>query len=205
VSHPLFARLYDRVSPAMEREVGALRDELLGGLTGRVVDVGAGNGAGLAHYPATVSEVVAVEPERYLRERAREAARSAPVPVTVVDGLAAALPLEDASVDAAVCSQVLCTVPSQAMALAELRRVLRPGGQLRFLEHVRAPSRRARTQDLLVRTSIWPRLCGGCHPNRDTAAAVEASGFRIQSARSLNVGPAWLVSNPHLLGRAYTP
>jgi ubiquinone/menaquinone biosynthesis C-methylase UbiE len=203
VSHPLFARLYDRVSPAMEQEVGAHRDELLGELTGRVVDVGAGNGASLSHYPTTVSEVVAVEPEPYLRERALRAAHSAPVPVTVVDGLAAALPLEDASVDAAVCSLVLCTVPSQAMALAELRRVLRPGGQLRFLEHVRAASRLARAQDLLVRTGIWPRLCGGCHCNRDTAAAIEASGFRIEGARSLNVGPAWLVTNPHLLGRAY--
>jgi ubiquinone/menaquinone biosynthesis C-methylase UbiE len=187
----------------MEREVGAHRDELLSELAGRVVEVGVGNGASLSHYPAAVSEVVALEPEPYLRERAREAAASAPVRAKVVDGLADALPLEDASVDAAVCSLVLCTVPSQARALAELRRVLRPGGQLRFLEHVRAPSRLARAQNLLVHTGIWPRLCGGCHCNRDTAAAIEASSFRIASVQSINIGPACLVTNPHLLGRAY--
>ena len=97
MSHPLFARFYDRVSPAMEREVGAYRDELLGELAGRVVDLGVGNGASLSHYPSTVSEVVAIEPEPYLRARAAEAAGSAPVPVTVIDALADALPLETAS------------------------------------------------------------------------------------------------------------
>jgi ubiquinone/menaquinone biosynthesis C-methylase UbiE len=203
VSHPLFARCYDRVSPAMEREVGAHRDELLGELAGRVVDVGVGNGASLSHYPSTVSEVVAIEPEPYLRARAAEAAGAAPVPVTVIDAPADALPLETASVDAVVCSLVLCTVPNQTTALAELRRVLRPGGQLRFLEHVRAGSRRAAAQDLLVHTGIWPKLNGGCRPNRDTLAALQASGLRVERSRELNIGPSWLPSNPHLLGRAH--
>lgn len=203
MSHPLFARLYDRTSPAMERELGERRDELLAELTGTVVEVGAGNGASFRHYPAAVSQLVAIEPERYLRERAERAAREAPVPVTVLDGLADALPLDDASFDAAVCSLVLCTVPDQATALAELRRVLRPAGELRFLEHVRAPSPcAARAQDLLVDSRIWPRLCGGCHCNRDTAAAIQASGFRIERTQSTDVGPGWLPTNPHLLGRA---
>ena len=114
------------------------------GLTGRVVEVGAGNGLNFGHYPATVTEVVAVEPEPYLRERAEEAARAAPVDVTVVVGLADALPAEDGAFDAAVASLVLCSVPDQAGALAELRRVVRPDGELRFYEHVSLPAGAAR-------------------------------------------------------------
>lgn len=95
----------------MEREAGRHRDELLAGLTGRVVEVGAGNGINFAHYPDSVSEVVALEPEAYLREKAERAVRDAPVPVTVRAGVAAPLPLEDASFDGAVTSLVLCTVP----------------------------------------------------------------------------------------------
>ena len=108
--HPIFARVFDRTSPAMEREVGPLRDELLAGLTGRVVEVGAGNGTSFGHYPATVEELVAVEPEPYLRQRAIERAQSAPVRTRVVDGVAEALPLEDGSVDAVVACIVLCSV-----------------------------------------------------------------------------------------------
>lgn len=133
VHHPLFARLYDRVS-ALAENTGQRehRRELLAGLSGRVVEVGAGNGLNFPHYPPEVEEVVAVEPEAYLGERSRKAAAGAAVSVRVVDGLAEELPLEDGSVDAGVCSLVLCSVPSQAVALAELRRVVRPGGELRF-------------------------------------------------------------------------
>ena len=104
----------------MEREAGWHRDELLGGLAGRVVEVGAGNGINFAHYPDSVNEVIALEPEAYLRQKARWAARDAPVPVIVRAGVAAALPLKDASVDGAVASLVLCTVPDLPAALAEL-------------------------------------------------------------------------------------
>lgn len=115
----------------------------------------------------------------------------------------AAAPFEDASFDAAVCSLVLCSVPRQASALAELRRVLRRGGELRFFEHVRSPApRKARLQDGLDRSRIWPRLAGGCHCARDTHAAIQAHGFRIRHVRSVDVGPRWVIANPHLLGRA---
>jgi ubiquinone/menaquinone biosynthesis C-methylase UbiE len=201
--HPIFARFFDRLSRLMEREVGQHRQELLAGLTGRVVEIGAGNGMNFQHYPRTVEEVVALEPEAYLRTKAEQAARNAPVRVSVRDGVADPLPLESDSVDAAVASLVLCTVPDPHQALVELRRVLKPGGELRFLEHVRSDrARKARIQDRLDRSGIWPRVGGGCHCARDTVAAIEAAGFHIERVQSLDFGPSWIVTNPHVLGLA---
>lgn len=203
VHHPLFARFFVRLSGAMEKEVGAHRRTLLEGLAGRVVELGAGNGMNFAHYPATVEQVIALEPEPYLREKARQAAARAPVPVTVRDGTADALPLADAELDAAVASLVLCTVPDQASALAELRRVLKPGGELRFFEHVRSPSpRKARWQDRMDAWGIQPRIGGGCHCARDTTGAIAAAGFAIQRIDSVDVGASWMHTNPHVLGAA---
>lgn len=204
--HPIFARFYERLSRLMEREAAGHREELLAGLSGRVVEIGAGNGLNLRHYPGGVEEVVALEPEAYLRRRAEEVARDAPVPVTVRDGAADPLPLEDGGFDAAVASLVLCTVPDPGRALAELRRVLRPGGELRFMEHVRSPSpRKARLQVLLDRSGIWPRLGGGCHSARDTVGAIEAAGFEVERARGYDLGPSWVITNPHMLGLARSP
>jgi ubiquinone/menaquinone biosynthesis C-methylase UbiE len=184
VQHPVFARFYTHLASAMER-AGAddLRRELLEGLAGRVLEVGAGAGTNLAHLPPSVVEVVAVEPEPYLRAQAERAAQDVAVGVTVVDGAADRLPAEDASVDAVVCSLVLCTVPDPAAALAEVRRVLRPGGRLHLWEHVRADGGPlARVQQVLDRT-VWPMIGGGCHTARDTVAAVEAAGFTVERLR----------------------
>jgi ubiquinone/menaquinone biosynthesis C-methylase UbiE len=203
VRHPLFARLFHRLSRLMEREVALHRDELLADLRGRVLELGAGNGINFAHYPRTVDEVVAIEPEPYLRAQALQAAARAPLPVQVIDGVADALPFDDASFDAAVCSLVLCSVPDQHVALAELRRVVRAGGELRFLEHVRSPHpRKASLQAALDRLRVWPQVAGGCHCARDTRAALQTSGFEIDRVRSVDVGPGWMITNPHLLGRA---
>jgi ubiquinone/menaquinone biosynthesis C-methylase UbiE len=137
VHHPLFARDFHWLSRREEMAgQGGYRREALAGLRGRVAELGSGNGLNFEHYPDTVTEVLAVEPEAYLRERAQETATAAHVPVTIMDGVADALPLDDASCDAAVASLVLCTVPDQNEALAELKRVLKPGGELRFYEHV---------------------------------------------------------------------
>jgi ubiquinone/menaquinone biosynthesis C-methylase UbiE len=203
VRHPVFARFYERMSGVMEREVGAHREELLAGLSGRVVEVGAGNGLNFAHYPETVEEVVAVEPEPYLRAKAQEAALRAPVRVTVLAGSADPLPLEEDAFDAAVASLVLCSVPDPARALAELRRVLRAGGELRFFEHVRSRQpRKARIQQRLDSSGIWPRLGGGCHCSRDTVAAISGAGFELERVRELVIGPGWMHTNPNVLGAA---
>jgi ubiquinone/menaquinone biosynthesis C-methylase UbiE len=204
VHHPLFARLYERLAPKMEKEGAAdHRRELLAGLRGRIVEVGAGTGINFAHYPEGVTEVVAVEPESYLRARAMEAARGAALSITVVDGLANSLPAEDSSFDAAVTSLVLCSVPDQAAALAEIRRVLRPGGELRFYEHVLAESPRlARLQRGMSR--VWPLFAGGCHPDRETGKAIEAAGFAIEDLRRFPFRPSIVQTPvaPHILGRA---
>jgi SAM-dependent methyltransferase len=203
VRHPIFARFFDRLSHTMESEAGPYRDEMLAGLSGRVLEVGAGNGMNFGHYPATVTEVVALEPEPYLRAKAEAAARAAPVLVTVRDGVAHPLPLEDGSFDGAVASLVLCTVPDPDYAIAELRRVLRPDGELRFFEHVRSSrARKARVQRALDRARVWPTLIGGCHSARETLAALERAGFTLDRVRRVDIGAAANPANPHVVGAA---
>jgi ubiquinone/menaquinone biosynthesis C-methylase UbiE len=168
-----------------------------------VVEIGPGNGINFRHYPASVEEVVALEPEPYLRAKAERAARLAPVSVSVRAGVADSLELEDAGFDAAVACLVLCSVPDQQAALAELRRVLKPGGQLRFLEHVRSHTpRKARVQATLDGSGLWPRLAGGCHCSRDTVGAIQAAGFQVERTQDIDLGPSWVITNPHVLGRA---
>jgi ubiquinone/menaquinone biosynthesis C-methylase UbiE len=204
VRHPIFGRAYDRLfSPLIERELGRLRKEQLADLTGTVLEVGAGNGASFAHYPPSVAELVAVEPEGYLRMQAMRAGARTALHVSVESGSAEALPLDSARFDAAVVSLVLCSVSDLQLALSELRRVLRPGGELRFLEHVRSQSPfKARIQELLDRSGLWPALAGGCHCARETVAAIEAAGFQIEQIRTLDAGPSFIHTNPIVIGRA---
>jgi SAM-dependent methyltransferase len=208
IPRPRFARMYLRAAARADRR-GATqhRRRLLEDLTGRVLEVGAGNGLNFAHYPATVTEVVAIEPEPTLRAIAQQAAAGAPVPVTVRDGTADALALADGEMDAAVASLVLCSVPDQARALAELHRVLRPGGELRFYEHViaRCQPKRAILQ-LADHSGLWPAIGGGCHPARDTGAAIEAAGFTIERRERFGFRASALEpSVPHILGIARRP
>jgi ubiquinone/menaquinone biosynthesis C-methylase UbiE len=201
VHHPLFACCYARVGHLMDAEIGDHRQRLLAGLAGRVLEVGAGNGLNFPHYPATVTEVLAIEPEPYLRRLALAAASQALVPIRVVDGTAEALPAPDGAVDAVVASLVLCTVTDLDQALAETRRVLRPGGRLRFYEHVRATDPRlARWQDRLERP--WGWLVGGCHPNRDTVAAIAAAGLQVIQLDRFGLKAMPPLARPHVLGVA---
>ena len=207
VHHPLFARLYARLSHVAEdRGQAEHRQRLLAGLRGRVVEVGAGNGLSFAHYPPEVEEVVAVEPEAHLRSLAGDAAERAQVRVTVLDGTASRLPLDDASCDAAVASLVLCTVPDQTAALAELRRVLRSGGELRFYEHVVSRDRRMARLQRAADATFWPRVAGGCHAARDTGATISASGFAVERQERFAFRPSALMpAVPHILGVARNP
>lgn len=207
VHHPIVARMWDRISRKAERRgQGEHRDELLGGLAGRVIEVGAGNGINFGHYPDSVAQVVAAEPERHLRELAEDAARRAPVPVEVRDAVGGELPFDDASFDAGVACLVLCTVPDQQRALAELHRVIRPNGELRFYEHVVAQRPGIAPLMRAADRTFWPRVAGGCHMSRDTGPAIERAGFVLQSCRRFPFSPcATQPAVPHILGIARRP
>jgi ubiquinone/menaquinone biosynthesis C-methylase UbiE len=206
VSHPLFARAFPAMSRALEAGgIAAHRKDLLAGLAGRVIDIGAGTGPSFVHYPAAVTRVLAVEPEPRLRALAAAAARTAPVPVKVTGGAANALPAADASHDAAVVSFVLCTVPHQDSALAEIRRVLRPGGTLCFLEHVRADAAALVRAQRALEITIWPHLFGGCNLSRDTSAAIRRAGFTITSLEEFLFPQARTPVSFHIAGLATAP
>ncbi|WP_284984209.1 class I SAM-dependent methyltransferase [Arthrobacter sp. efr-133-TYG-118] len=204
--HPRFARAYARAVPAINVRGGAEhRRSLLAGLQGRVIEVGAGEGSSFGLYPTTVESVLAVEPDDYLRGLAGAKARFAPVPVTVVSATAENIPAADGEADAVVVSLVLCSVADQAAALAEIRRVLRPGGTLAFYEHVRSDNGvLAAVEDLL--TPAWERVAGGCHPNRNTLEAIRTAGFEVLHNERFGFSASPL-SPPiaHILGRAISP
>jgi len=202
-TNPSFGRSYARAGPRMDaRGAAAHRRRLVAAAHGSVVEIGAGYGATFPFYPPAVSEVLALEPDPTLRGLALTAAADAPVPVTVLDGVAESLPAADASVDVVVSSLVLCSVTEPAAVLAEAVRVLKPGGLLLFYEHVRSNHRvLAAVEDLL--TPLWARLAGGCHPNRDTAAAIEGAGLSIRALERF--GFSVLPGNPplaHVIGVA---
>ena len=201
-----FGASYARVGPRMDaRGATEHRRRLVEAAHGVVIEIGAGYGATFPFYPSAVSSVLALEPDPTLRGLALAAASTAPVPVSVKDGVAEALPAADASADVVVSSLVLCSVADQSVALAEVVRVLRPGGLLLFYEHVRSAHRvLAAAEDLA--TPLWSRVAGGCHPNRDTAAMIAAAGLTVQSLERF--GFSVLPGNPrlaHVLGAARKP
>src|ERR1019366_10289477 len=203
--HPFFARIYARLSPAWERRGYAVRRrELLAGLAGRVVEVGAGNGLNFRHYPLEVTAVLAIEPEPYLRSCAKVKARRAPIPVEVVAGTAERIAAESAAFDSGVVSLVLCSVSDAGAALAELHRVIRPGGELPFLEHVRADSPPLRRIQRLMDAYVLPRLTGGCHASRDSATAIQAAGFSMERLHSFRFPETRIPfpTAPHIVGVA---
>lgn len=186
--HPIFAALYDLILRPHERKfLGTHRARLVGGVTGRVLEVGVGTGINFGYYSAA-AEVVGIEPDPYMLRRAQVRADRLGRQIKLLPDDAEQLAFPDASFDVAVATLVFCTIPNPDRALAELRRVLHPGGQLRFLEHVRAKtSGWARFQDLV--TPIWKLIGGGCHPNRDTVRTIERAGFRIEDLQHYAFGP----------------
>ncbi len=201
----IFSRLFAAGADLAEgRGLGKLRAKLAAGVEGVVVEVGAGAGHSLSHYGPQVSEVIAIEPDPYLRS---VAAQRATERVRVVEGAAENLPVADGVADAVVFSLVLCSVNDQAAALAEAARVLRPGGRLHLLEHVVSPSNGLlRSVQRALDASVWPRMFGGCHCARDTVAAVEAAGFtwQVLEPRNYPERPRLPVS-PHVYAVATRP
>lgn len=197
LQHPGFARVYSRISRWVDARGGLeYRQRLLAPLAGCVIEVGAGNGRNFAHYPLAVTSVLAVEPEARLLQEARRAAAGAATPIRVVTGRAERLPANDGEYDAAVLSLVLCSIAAPAAALAEVRRALKPHGELRFYEHVRSPRPlAAAAQDLI--TPVWSRFAGGCHLNRDTAATIRRARFEITEIERFS-----LAGVTHILGTA---
>jgi ubiquinone/menaquinone biosynthesis C-methylase UbiE len=182
--------------------MGDRRRELLASARGRVLEVGAGTGANLPHYPA-VEELILTEPSESMRKRLAPKLAESSLPARVVAAPAEALPVADGSVDTVVVTIALCSVDEPARALGEIRRVLADGGRLLFIEHVRGEGRRGRWQDRV--TPLWRRLFGGCHPNRDTLAAIRAAGFEVEDQTTRDDGPAPVLVRPIVVGRARVP
>jgi ubiquinone/menaquinone biosynthesis C-methylase UbiE len=200
----VYARCYDQFMDRIDG-VGAAehRRRLVEGAKGEVLEIGAGTGKNFSLYRAA-ERVVALEPDPAMRARAQDALLEARIPVEVVEGDGMALPFPDAAIDTVVFSLVLCTVPDVERALSEARRVLRPGGNLRFYEHVRSDDPRlARWQDRLERP--WGWVGRGCHPNRDTAAAVAAAGFSVLSLEEFDFPVMPPIVRPHVIGIAERP
>jgi ubiquinone/menaquinone biosynthesis C-methylase UbiE len=206
---PVFALVYDRLAAAAERRfMGEVRARLAGPARGRVLELGAGPGLTFAHYGPGAREVIAVEPDPHMLRRAAPRARACGGRVTLLQAPAERLPLPDGHVDTVLACLVLCSVEDPAAALAEARRVLRPGGTLRLWEHVRSASPAGAAAQRLV-TPLWRRVAGGCHPARDTLAAVEAAGFQLEQVSPQAVGPAgpWPSApvRPHVFAVARRP
>jgi SAM-dependent methyltransferase len=205
IDNPFFARVWPVVVTHETEAVRALRRENLAGLSGRVLEVGAGVGTNFPNYPEAVEQVIAVEPEPRLAALARAAAAAAPVPVVVIGDSAEGFS-DGEPFDVVVCSLVLCSVRDPASVLRRLYSLLRPGGQLRYLEHVASAGGRGRLQQLADAT-LWPRLFGNCHTHRDTERLIVEAGFEVDSSRREWTLPVWapLPVSELALGRARRP
>ncbi len=189
VDNPFFARIWPIVAAHEAEAIRALRRENLAGLSGRVLEVGAGIGTNFPHYPESVEEVVAVEPEARLAAQARAAADALPARIVVTGETAESVGGEQ-PFDVVVCSLVLCSVRDPDRVLQRLHSLLRPGGELRYLEHVASAGARGRFQRF-VDATVWPRLFGNCHTHRDTERSIVDAGFEVDTSRRELTLPAW--------------
>ena len=199
--HRWFASIYDRLLTSSERSyMRRIREEIVGGARGRVLELGAGTGASFPYYNDHAEEVVATEPDPHMLERARRRAEDLERPIELRQVSAEELPFEDGSFDTVVSTLVLCTVRDPLQALSEVRRVLKPSGELRMYEHVRyGHAFGAFWQD--VATPIWRWFGAGCHPNRDIARLVREAGFEFQQlelSKPVLPIPPMVFARPHI-------
>lgn len=202
--HRMIAAIYDRVCAAQERAfLASLRAEVVGQASGVVVEVGAGTGLNFAHYrPARVRHVEAVEPDPFMRRRAEPRARQAGVPISLLEGAGERLPFSAGYAESVVMTLVLCSVDDPGQVALELRRMLKPGGSLLFIEHVRSEEPwRARLQDWI--TPLWSRMAANCHVNRSSLIALRQVGFEVEETNRVPRGGPW--GNPIVAGRARAP
>jgi ubiquinone/menaquinone biosynthesis C-methylase UbiE len=194
-----YATIYDRITSGSERAgLGEERRRLLAQADGATIEIGAGTGVNLAYFPPTVTRLRLVEPDRHMRKRLRRRAGNRDE-VEIVDARADALPFPDASFDTAVVTFALCSVADPDIALTEIARVLRPGGRLLFLEHVRDTDPEvAYKQDHPIFLYSWI----GCHPNRDTLTAISRAPFEVTTVRHGEVPKAPRVERPMIVGSA---
>ena len=199
---PLWPAIYDFITRTCDRGgFGTMRHELVRDALGATIEIGAGTGGNLAHYPPDLERLVLVEPDRRMLRRLRARAGAMRPDADVVEASADRLPFPDESFDTAVVTFVLCTVPDPATALAEIRRVLRPGGRLLLAEHVRSDDPKlARRQHRQRR--FYNLVVAGCNPNRDTLTTVQAAGFTVDEIRSGEIPKAPAVERPLIIGAA---
>lgn len=206
--HKWFAALFDRIMAPAERSfMKEARQHAAGEAKGRVLEIGCGTGANFAYYTDAATEVIATDPDPYMLDRARKKLSTATRPIEIRDASAEELPFEDASFDTVVDTINMCTIGDLAKGLAEIRRVLRPRGELRFYEHVRYEQPvAALAQDIL--TPVWKWFGAGCHPNRDVAQSIRDAGFEIvhlERLKPVPPVPPMLFTRPHIMGVAVRP
>jgi ubiquinone/menaquinone biosynthesis C-methylase UbiE len=195
----LMAAVYDRFMKVSEEAcLGRWRADLLRDLSGEVLEVGAGTGSTLGLYPKAVTRLVMAEPDPHMRRKLLEKRGT----IEVSDAPAEKLPFDQASFDAVVCSLVLCSVRDQAAALAEIARVLRPGGRLLFLEHVAADGKPERLKWQGRIEPVWKHLMGNCHLTRRTEAAIAAAGLDIETIQRESIRKALPIVRPSIRGVA---
>jgi ubiquinone/menaquinone biosynthesis C-methylase UbiE len=199
----LLAAIYDRFMRASEDAcLASWRRELLADAGGDLLEIGAGTGANLAHYPPRLSRLVLAEPDAHMRARLAARVAAAGRAAEIVDAPAEHLPFADATFDVVVSTLVLCSVPEPARALGEVHRVLRPGGRLVFLEHVAAEGDRGRRFWQRLLEPPWRLVSGNCHVTRRTAASIAAAGFALEAVTRESVRKALPIVRPSVRGQA---
>jgi ubiquinone/menaquinone biosynthesis C-methylase UbiE len=198
--HPVFTQVYRWLARAEDSgAIGKARTDVSRALHGRLLIVGLGPAEDLHHLPETVTEVVGIEPSASMRKVAHAAVEAAPMPVEVIDAVGEQLPLPDDSVDSALFAYVLCSVDDPDLVVAETLRVLRPGGTIGVLEHVRAAEGTWMRRAQRFVSPVWPRLAGGCRCDQDTRAVFDAAGLDLSGLASPHLTPVPPVA-PSLVG-----